>query len=116
MQQADDRVNITTGQHHPCDRRRSQSVARVQTYSRLDLQAQIGRGIQNEPITVVRRYRKRRLRACTYRTVTRPRTPAGRSVRIPLWKTAAGSRSEDNREDHRVASPGLPASADQKLI
>ena len=55
VQQAGNRIDIAAGHHDPGNRRRSQPFARVQHRCRLDLQAQIGRGVQDEPIALVGR-------------------------------------------------------------
>ena len=72
--------------------------------------------IAANPILLIRRDRKRRLRTHPRRWITPSRAPAGRRVRIPLWETAARGRAEDNRKDHRVASPDLPAPADRVYL
>ena len=63
VQQARDRIDVGAGQDHAFDRRGAQPVARVEDRLRLDLLAQIGRGVDQEPALAVAAHCQRGLRA-----------------------------------------------------
>src|ERR1700730_16806344 len=86
----------------------------MQDCRRLNLQPQIRRGVEHEPVLFVCRNRSRRLstRSCCSIASARPST--GQRVRIPLREASARGRAEDHRMKHRAASPGRPASDSQE--
>ena len=68
---------------------------------RLDLRAQIGRGVEQRPALAVGRHGEARLRARTHARVAGPGEPADIAVTIPLRKAAARRRTEhDGGQTH----------------
>jgi hypothetical protein len=90
------------------------SFTGVQWWCRLDLQSQIGRGVQNEPITSVCRDRQGGLRSRNRGFVSSARPAACRRVGIPLRETTAGGGPEDNRFEHRSSRRIPPASENEE--
>ena len=84
------------------DRKPSRGCSRC---CRLDLQPQVRRRVEDEPVSLIGRNGDRRLRCARSRPIARARAAAGGRVRIPLRKTSAGGGAEDYRVEHRIASP-----------
>ena len=114
VKQPRDGVDIATGDQHAGDRRRPQPFAGMQSEGCLDLQPQIGRGVQNEPVVPVRRDRKRSLRSRNRGLISGARPPTCRRVGIPLRETPAGGRPEDNHFEHRSSRRIRPASENEE--
>src|SRR3984893_1634817 len=85
----------------------------MQDCRRLNLQPQIRRGVEHEPVLFVCRNGNRRLSTRGCCSVTSARALAGHRVRIPLREASARGRAEDHRMKHRATSPDRPASGSQ---
>ena len=124
-QQARGLVDLGAGEHHRVDRAAALAVARMQRRRRLDLRAQIGRGVEQRPALAVGRHREARLRARRARADRRPR-PAGRrrscssiaeSRRPPphraRWRSVPSRREAEARSEFgRQIAVDLEADAD----
>jgi tetratricopeptide (TPR) repeat protein len=95
MQQARGLIDFAAGQHDGRDRRAARVAARMQCRRRLQLGAQIGRGIEQHPVLAVSRNGEARLGAWLDAFVAGPGEAANRTSAIPLRK-ASTRRGTDN--------------------
>ena len=87
------------------DRRRAQAVARVQARRRLDLLAQVGRGVDQHPAP----RRRPRPRSRPGSPAGRPDHRRGRAGRPRCWRSTAESRRRRRRPSTRTRMAERPA-------
>ena len=105
-QQACDRIDLAVGQDDAGDRTVTQPAGRrMKLRGRDQLLAQIGRGIDQEPVLAVGADRNRSLGASEFGMLV-PRCPANRTSAIPLRNTTTcrGAQDDDAKHD---PSPGI---------
>ena len=98
-------VDLGVGQQHAGDRRRADAVD-ARGVERLELLAQVGRGVDEKPRPVVPADRERRLRAGS-RAHAGARGLARPAVAVPLREASAGGRAQN--ADAHVARPVRPS-------
>ncbi len=99
-QQPRDRIDLAVGQNHARDRRMAQrAVLRVKLLGCDQLLAQVGRGVDEEPVLAVGADRDRGLRASELRMFA-TRLPAHLATAIPLRYAAAGGCAQDDDAKH----------------
>jgi hypothetical protein len=94
QQQPENLVEIASGQDNAFDRGVPETAG-VQLWSRFNLCAQIGRGVQQEPMLIVGGDGNLDLRPGRGVQQTPSLTAAVRATAIPLWKAAAGRRTQN---------------------
>src|SRR5260221_10563577 len=94
-EQPSDAVDAGAGQDDARDRRRAKLAAGPQYIPCSDLRVDVRRGIQDEPRFAVARDGDRSLGPRLCRGITPTPPPAGRRVRVPLWKAAASGGAQD---------------------
>src|SRR5260221_7668148 len=101
-EQRSDGVDVAAGKDDARYRRGAKLADGPQYVPRSDLRVDVGRGIQDEPRFAVARDGDRSLGPRLCRGITPTRPPAGRRVRVPLWKAATSGRAQDNDTHGRL--------------
>src|SRR3546814_4922142 len=68
-------IDVAVGQHHRTDRAVAHAVARMELAALEDLLAQVGRGVQQDPVLAIGRHRHRGLAGGTRQGIAAPRPP-----------------------------------------
>jgi hypothetical protein len=93
-QQTGDVIDLRVHQHHGLDGGVAQSVARAQLRMGADLQADVGRRIEQHPRVAVRRNRDGALCPSLRAQFAQALTSAQTAVAVPLREAAAGARTK----------------------
>ncbi|MNN57978.1 hypothetical protein D3C81_1729960 [compost metagenome] len=103
-EQARAMVDLAVQQHHRANRRVAQAARRLQGGEVFELDADVGRGVAQDPLLAVVAHRDRRLRAPLRPQATVAHTGALTTVAVPLRKTTASGGAE-NTNVHGQLSP-----------
>ena len=106
-QQARDVIDVAVGQQHRVDRRVAQTLPRMHLRIGLDLLADVGGGVEQEPAFPVRGDRDARLRAWFDPGITGPGQGTDGAAAVPLGNAAARRRAQDH--DMHGENPLMPA-------
>src|SRR5262249_2714442 len=100
-------IDLGAGEDNGRDRAGAPVGFWMESGSGANLRAQIGRSVDQEPLLAVGGHGEARLRGRFHGRLARPREAANRTATIPLRKTTARRRTEDDGDQAHLAGEAV---------